>query len=591
MGRESRGVAAAALLAAALVAVLVLPGLGTAPFDDPGEGQHAEIAREVGRTGDWLTLRLNGVRYFDKPPFLYWLIAGAFALVGPSEWAARLAPALGAIAAVMGTALLGARLLGPRMGVLAGGALASSALFVAFARYVRPETLFVAAIQWGMTGLLLASVAGRPARAGRRWALLGCAALGLASLIKDPLGLLGPLVAVGLALGLAGRRRPITTWLPPSGAAVLLLVGFGWYALAALLNPGFLWYTVVDNHVLNVARSRQFPDEDVPLTAMEFLAVSGLGILPWIIPAGLTVGSLVRGRAWRDPDEIPWTALALWSTGALLLLAVAPFRLPHYALPTYPAICLLAVRAWQERRARPRALIALHLGLFALIALTCALVAAGDGRLFADTVLSATDVQARKAAAAGEAGAAAIWLTLQPLVARTALVFATASLGLLIALALGRAGLGLAVVLVSMLAAMPVVVAALSAVSATRAVAGMAAEVKRVVGPGDLLIHEGPIESSGALEFYSGLRPILLDARRSVLGFGATLPDAQGMFWDAHRFQAEWRSGRRLFLVTPRSPERSLVRELPPSSVHLLASQGGRRLYGNGAAASRVSSR
>src|SRR6266545_3542706 len=55
--------------AAVLVSVLLLlPGLGAAPLDDPGEGQHAEIAREVSAAGGWVTLRLNGVRYFDKPP-------------------------------------------------------------------------------------------------------------------------------------------------------------------------------------------------------------------------------------------------------------------------------------------------------------------------------------------------------------------------------------------------------------------------------------------------------------------------------------------------------------------------------------------
>ena len=76
----------------ALALALLLPGLGAAPFDDPGEGQHAEIAREILASGDWLTLRLNGVRYFDKPPLLYWLAAGAFAVLGDGEWAARLVP-------------------------------------------------------------------------------------------------------------------------------------------------------------------------------------------------------------------------------------------------------------------------------------------------------------------------------------------------------------------------------------------------------------------------------------------------------------------------------------------------------------------
>src|SRR3970282_52811 len=87
---------AVAGLGALLALALLLPGLGEAPFDDPGEGQHAEIAREAWASGKLLDLRLNGVRYFDKLPLLYWLIALDFRAWGPSEWAARLPSVAGA---------------------------------------------------------------------------------------------------------------------------------------------------------------------------------------------------------------------------------------------------------------------------------------------------------------------------------------------------------------------------------------------------------------------------------------------------------------------------------------------------------------
>jgi 4-amino-4-deoxy-L-arabinose transferase-like glycosyltransferase len=73
---------AVATLAALLALSLLLPGLGRAPFDDPGEGQHAEIAREAWASGDPLDLRLNGVRYFDKPPLLYWAVMETFQALG-----------------------------------------------------------------------------------------------------------------------------------------------------------------------------------------------------------------------------------------------------------------------------------------------------------------------------------------------------------------------------------------------------------------------------------------------------------------------------------------------------------------------------
>ncbi len=262
----SHGPARQALEAAVVLAValtLLLPGLGAAPFDDPGEGQHAEIAREIHGVADWLTLRLNGVRYFDKPPLLYGLVAGSFALFGTTEWAARLVPLAGALFAAAATALLGARLLGP-WGVVAAGALLSSALFVVFARYVRPETLFIAAIQWGFTGLLLGLA--ESARWPRRWfwLLIGCAGLALASIAKDPLGLIGPLAAVAAALRLSGKLGRASIRLPWAGLVLLCVVGFGWHLAAAVQNPGFAWYTVVDNHVLNLLRLRRFPRRGRP---------------------------------------------------------------------------------------------------------------------------------------------------------------------------------------------------------------------------------------------------------------------------------------------------------------------------------------
>ena len=113
---------AAVALSVLVAAPCLLIGLGGVPFDDPGEGMHAEIARELAASGDLLRLTLNGVVYVDKPPLLYALLATSFAVGGASETTARLVPALAALAAVAATAWLGARLLGARCGFLASAA-------------------------------------------------------------------------------------------------------------------------------------------------------------------------------------------------------------------------------------------------------------------------------------------------------------------------------------------------------------------------------------------------------------------------------------------------------------------------------------
>ena len=588
MGRFG-GAGLAVLLVVSLAAALLAPGLGRAPFDDPGEGQHAEIAREL-LGGSWLTLRLNGVRYFDKPPLLYWLTAASFHLFGLTEGAARLAPLLGALLAVGATALLGVRLLGVSGGVLAGLALLSCALFVAFARYVRPESLFVAAIAWGFTGLLfcIRTPPVADTRFGAVWPAFGCAALGGAALAKDPLGLLGPLVAIALAAALAGRLWPVRAWLPPVGVALMVVIGFGWYAVAAVTEPAFLWYTVVDNHVLNVARMRQFPDEDVPLSALEFLTAAGFGAFPWILAAVVVVGGLVRARAWRDPAELPWVALAVWAVGVLAFFTVSPFKLPHYGLPAYPALALLAARAWRDAAPRPRGLIASHLVLFTLAGAGCAWAAAGDGRAFTEAVFGVSDVYSRKEAAWGQASPYPAWSSLQPLVTWAAVVLLAGAAVLAAAAARRSARVGAWTVAAVMLLLAPVVAIGLAVTSSARAVTVMAAEIRARLAPGDLLVLEGPIENAGAVEFYSGHRPVLLDAARSVLGIGSTFADAAGTFWSAPRFAEAWASARPPYLLTTREPGRSIVASLPPESARLLFAHNGRWLYGRAPAGAAV---
>src|SRR5262245_15316645 len=131
----------ASLAAVLIAAPLLCSGLDGPAFDDPGEGMHAEIARELVRSKNPFDLRLNGVAYLDKPPLLYVLLAGVFTLVGPTEAAARAVSAAAALVAVAATVWLAARLCDWRAGLFAGGALLGGAGFFAYARYVRPDAL------------------------------------------------------------------------------------------------------------------------------------------------------------------------------------------------------------------------------------------------------------------------------------------------------------------------------------------------------------------------------------------------------------------------------------------------------------------
>ena len=565
-----------AALAVALAVPLVFEGLGLAPFDDPGEGMHAEIARELLRSRDPFALTLGGVRYVDKPPLLYTLLAGALALAGPSETTARAVPALSALAAIAATAWLGGRLLGARGGFIAGTALLTSAGFFAFARYVRPETLFVAALAWGFALVLNGIAEGRRGRVA-----VGLAAFGVAALAKDPVGALAPPLVIGTALALARRARPLGRWLPLPGVFACLALGFAWWPAVERRTPGFVWYTVIDNHLLNVARVRQFPDEDVPLSVTQFLAVALLGATPWILSAGAALWALVRQRAWRDPRETAWVALGLWAVGGLALTALSPFRLPHYGLPAYFAVALLAARGWESHGGRR--LVAAHALVFAALALACALLWASDGRDFLESVLGATDVATRKSAAAGQGPPLPSFAEFQPLLADAALVFAAGAMASGACVLVGggawaRPNVAAFVVLAPMLALLPLIAGALGLVSGHRAAEGVGLELVRRAGREDLIVHEGPLENSGALEWYSGRRAVIVEGQKSVLAFGARRPEARDVFWDAARLAKAWEAGR-VWVVSVRPPEASVVARLP--GARLVFASGGRWLWVN----------
>jgi len=560
-----------------VAAPLLFTGLGRAPFDDPGEGMHAEIARELGVSRDLLALTLNGVRYVDKPPLLYVLIAGLSSMTGQSEAAARAVSALAALAAVGATAWLGSHLLGPRGGLVAGVALLTGIGFFAYGRYVRPETLFVAALAGGFALCLIGIRDARRGFCGAGLALFGCAALA-----KDPLGALVPPLAIGLALALVGRARPLSAWLPWVGVAACLLIAFGWWIGAELRTPGFGWYTTIDNHVLNIARARHFADEDVPLTALEFLAVAVGSTLPWIAAAAVAIWSLARRRAWRDVTETGWVALAVWALGVLGITALSPFRLPHYGLPASFAIALLAARGW-ELHSGSR-LIAGHLVFFAAAALGCAAIWTAGGAGVLESVMDVTDVATMKSAVAGLPPPMPPWQEFRPVFLSAAITFGLCALALTAVLVWVRSpelqrSLGVLVVSATMLATMPGVARSLGVVTSNRAVRNLALNLAQQAGPDDVVAHEGPIENSGAFEWYSGRRPVIVDGQKSVLGFGAARPESRDVFWDADRLRREWTSGRRVWVVSVRSPGRSMIADLP--GARLLGVSGGRALWVN----------
>lgn len=564
-------------LALLAIGLMYLLGLGAAPFLDPPEGGHVAIARSIRQSGDWITLRVNGVRYFDKPPLLYWLMSASFAVAGPSEAAARVWPALAAIGVAAVTGRIGVMLGGPRVGLLAGLMAAANMGTFVFGREVKPDLLFMLFIVLAYAGFMLTYRGG-----GRRGLVVFYASLGLAALTKDLLGAVGPLVVVALFLWLT-RERPYTAWAPWWGLAILAGIALPWHLAVEHRNEGFLWYTIIDNHVLSFVRLRMFPDEDVPLGTLAFLAVTALAFLPWTLTIPRALRQTLR-PPWETADDRLWSLVALWAVVFIGFFAASPFKLPHYALPAFPALALLAARVWDEciealpGAASPRTLMVPVLGLFAIFAVVLGL-AALDRFPAPPGLLESVDLAARNLAARGQVAAGSPIEAYAPSLAKGAVIFGAATMAMAVAVWRQWPAAGVGVALAAMIAFLPAAGEGMAQFARGRAVRPIAEALARRLGPGDLIVHEGALENSGSL-LLAVDRPVhVVEGLQSNLAFGATFPDARDLFWSAARLQQTWAAPGRCFLVSTVDPSRSVVSALSP--VHLLARSGGRWLYSN----------
>jgi len=564
---------------AVVAAALYLLRLGHAPFVDPPEGFHAQIAREMARLGDWITPHVNGVRYFDKPPVLYWLTAGSFAVAGVGEAPARVWSALAAVGIAAVTARLGFILGGARVALLAGLMIIANLGMYLYGRLLKPDMVFILCIVLAYAGFAVAY------KGAGRWGLaVFYASLGVATMTKDMLGALGPLVVVAVFFVLT-RERPLAPWAPWWGVLLLLALAVPWYAAVEARNPGFLWYTLVDNHVLNFTRHRLFPDEDVPLGGLQFLGVTLLAFLPWSLAAPWAVARALR-RPWEDVAARLWVLIALWPLVVIGFFAISPFKLPHYGLPAFPALALLVARVWDDSieaapgSLRPRALIVPILVVFVLadVAILLALI---DRLPLPAGVLGNLDLTTRNLAARGQLGAGAPLEAYAPVLRTCALIFSAGALVLAWAAWRRLPGLGAWAAVAITLAFLPMAGDGMALFARSHSARTVTEALVFRLQPGDQVVHEGPLENSGSLLLALDGPVTVVNGLQSNLAFGATFPEARDRFWDGTRLGQEWAKPGRRFLVTGLAPERSVVRTLPPGSVRLVVQGGGRWLYTN----------
>lgn len=315
-----------------IAAVFMLTNLGY-PLIDRDETRYAEIPREMIATGNWILPQLNFQTYYDKPPMLYWLCAISYQLFGITEAAARLVPALAALATLVSTMFFGSRIFGRRIGLLAGVVLFLSVGFAAASRYLLLDgvlSLFVS------LSLFTAYEAVRQPRLKLGWWIASAVCIGFAFLTKGPIAIVLWLPPVFAFAWLSEARAKIRWWHYGLLGAVAAMIAVPWFVLVHQQDPTFL---IEFFYKHNVAR---FAGEFHPKPIWFFVPVLLIAGHPWsflTIPYAKFL--LGRGESARTKRPPAVGYLLLWSAWCFAFFSMSACKLPTYLLPAAPALALM----------------------------------------------------------------------------------------------------------------------------------------------------------------------------------------------------------------------------------------------------------
>lgn len=338
-GRASRGIFSrwradgfAAILFGLLSLFVLFHNLDGPALFDPDEGRNAEIAREILVTGDWVTPYYDFLPRLEKPAFYYALTALSYKLFGISEAAARFPSAASAFAALLLVYFFTRRLLGAWPALWSGLVLLTCVEFSVFSRIVILDMTLALFTTLALAAFYLASAAERGGKK-RAYYFLMYAALGCATLVKGPIGVVIPGMIV--AAYLAVRRK----WSAPLemelgwGLLIFFAIVAPWYAWAEIRRPGYLAYFLGQEHFARYLT----PYYQRTKPWHYFFVVLAGGFFPWTF----FLPSLAR-RLWKKSLDDFSLYLLLWAVVPFVFFSFSRSKMAEYLLPVYPALAILA---------------------------------------------------------------------------------------------------------------------------------------------------------------------------------------------------------------------------------------------------------
>jgi 4-amino-4-deoxy-L-arabinose transferase-like glycosyltransferase len=583
------------LILIGLWSVIYMIGLSTPALLDDADTVHAEAAREMLVRHNWVTLYVNGVRYLEKAPLMYWSVAASYKLFGVSEWSTRFPLMLGVLGMILATYGLGRWAFGAAGGFDSGLVLATALGPYLFTRFLIPDVLV--GLWLTLTFWLFLQSLEQPTPS--KWTCWGLAAVcALNVLTKGLIGLVFPVGAIGLYLLLTGNLKHLLRLRLLSSALVFFAIAAPWHILAEMENPaqgqvrGFLWFYFVNEHFLRFLNKRVPRDYDtVPLLLFWVLLVM------WLVPWSVFVPQSLREvpRRWREfrsqmsRRQRAYLLFFLWN---LVIVAFFSFstRQEYYTIPAIPGMALL-VGGWlareressadsPERRGGLR-------GSAVLLAIGVMIAVVGFALLwFSRAPAPGTDLSdLLKKHPQDYALSFGHFLDLTPqaMGAFRLPLFGFSAAFLLGSLAnffmrrRGRAGSGNAALALMMVVVLACVHSAFVIFSPILSSKDQALAIRTLYQPGDQIVVAGLYENASALNFYGGFPLRSLREPAGNMWYGSRFPDAPRVWETEASFTAMWNTPQRVFFWA----EDEDPRELRGLSRYVVARGGGKIIFTN----------
>lgn len=336
------------LLLALFCLVLWLPGFLTLPPGDRDESRFVQATKQMLETGDFVRI-MNGEEPRNRKPIgIHWLqapFAAAARAAGLAEanpvWPYRIPSALGGLVAVLATFSIGRALVGQRAALLGAAMLAASAILVVEVHIAKTDAALLGATTLAMA--VLARAALDPAAVRTRHAATFWLAMGAGILLKGPIT---PMVVALAALSLSlweRRARWLLALQPRWGVPLMLVVVLPWFVAIGVATGGRFLADSVGGDL-----GRKLVQGDESHWGPPGLHLLLLPVL--LFPSTIALPGALRA-AWHGRAALPTRILLAWIVPAWIVFEAAPTKLPHYALPLYPPLCLL-MAAWVLDRTR-----------------------------------------------------------------------------------------------------------------------------------------------------------------------------------------------------------------------------------------------